>query len=432
VDKVVFSSDRGPGYAIFSGKPGITVDGGRIIVANHGPKEALAYADPSYGAETMLRTEFDLGDRKIKSAKLYASAMGVYNLFLNGSKVGEDWFAPGDSQYRETICYLAYDVTDQLKPGRNALGAELAPGWYTGYMTFTVSNYNFFGDYEALLSRLVVTFEDGSKEVLISSPENWKAFKDGPVRNGSFFQGVRYDASKEEAVKGWKEVGFDDSSWQPAEKIEKREWIDFDIVARYDEVVRLRETLSAVKVMPTHSKDGHTYIYNMGVNMVGVPSVTIPAGWLRKGDKVILAYGEQVYPGLKGDDKEYVNRFGRKGRDVAGQILFETNRAAMNLDVYIADGSEEVTICPEATYRGYQYVQVTLPSHTGPLPLENVKGLVLSSSEIPTGRYVATTSDGRTGTLVNQLFKNIQRSQLGNFFTIPTDCPQRNERMGWT
>ena len=432
VDKVVFSSDRGPGYAIFSGKPGVTVDGERIIVANHGPKETLAYADPSYGAETMLRTEFDLGDRKIKSAKLYASAMGVYNLFLNGSKVGEDWFAPGDSQYRETICYLAYDVTDQLKPGRNALGAELAPGWYTGYMTFTVSNYNFFGDYEALLSRLVVTFEDGSKEVLISSPENWKAFKDGPVRSGSFFQGVRYDASKEEAVKGWKEVGFDDSSWQPAEKIEKREWIDFDIVARYDEVVRLRETLSAVKVMPTHSKDGHTYIYNMGVNMVGVPSVTIPAGWLRKGDKVILAYGEQVYPGLKGDDKEYVNRFGRKGRDVAGQILFETNRAAMNLDVYIADGPEEVTICPEATYRGYQYVQVTLPSHTGPLPLENVKGLVLSSSEIPTGRYVASTSDGRTGTLVNQLFKNIQRSQLGNFFTIPTDCPQRNERMGWT
>ncbi len=432
VDRIVFSSDRGPGYSIFSGKSGITVDGDMIIVSNSGQKETLAYADPSFGAETMLRTEFTVGDRKVKSAKLYASAMGVYNLYLNGSKVGEDWFAPGDSQYRETICYLAYDVTDQVRQGRNALGAELAPGWYTGYMTFTVSNYNFFGDYEALLSRLVVTYEDGSKEVFVSNPKDWKAFKDGPVRSGSFFQGVCYDASKEASVKGWKEVGFDDSAWLPAEWIEKREWIDFDIVSRYDEVVRLRETLTASEVMPTHSADGHTYIYNMGVNMVGVPSVTIPAGWLKKGDKVILAYGEQVYPGLKGDKKEYVDRFGRKGRGVAGHILFETNRAAMNLDVFMADGSGEVTIQPDATYRGYQYIQVTLPSHSGPLPLDNVKGLVLSSSEIPTGRYFATTSDGKTGALVNQLFKNIQRSQLGNFFTIPTDCPQRNERMGWT
>jgi len=228
-------------------------------------------------------------------------------------------------------------------------------------MTFTVGNYNFFGDYEALLSRLVVTYEDGTKDIFVSNPKDWKAFKDGPVRSGSFFQGERYDASKE--VKGWKEAGFDDSAWTPAQVIEKRDWINFDIVARYDEVVRLRETLTAQKVMPTFSKDKHTYIYNMGVNMVGVPSITIPAGWLKKGDQIVLAYGEQVYPGLKGDKKEYVDRFGKKGRGVAGQILFETNRAAMDMDIYIADGSGEVTIQPSATYRGYQYVQVTLPSH---------------------------------------------------------------------
>lgn len=429
-DIVVFDSVHGPGYGIFEGKPGVTVRGGDITVANESPRELRFWADPSYGAETMLRTEFTLADKPVKQARLYASAMGVYTLYLNGSRVGEDWFAPGDSQYRETITYQTYDVTDLLKGGRNAMGAELASGWYTGYMTFTISNYNFFGDYEALLSRLVVTYEDGTKDVFVSNPDSWKAFKDGPVRNGSFFQGERYDASK--VVKGWTLAGFDDSAWLGAERIEKRDWIDFDIVARYDEVVRLREVLTAAEVMPVHSADGHTYIYNMGVNMVGVPSITIPEGWLKAGDKITLAYGEQVYPGLKGDKKEYVARFGKKGRDVAGHILFETNRAAMDLDVYIADGSSQVTIQPSATYRGYQYVQVTLPSHVGPLPLENVKGLVLSSSEIPTGRYFATTSDGKTGTLVNQLFKNIQRSQLGNFFTIPTDCPQRNERMGWT
>ncbi len=432
-ESVVFGADKGPGYGIFAGLEGVSVAGGQITVRNAGTREIRGWADPSYGGETLLRSEFTLAGKAVKSARLYASAMGVYTLFLNGRRVGEDWFAPGDSQYRETITYQTYDVTELLQAGRNAIGAELAPGWYTGYMTFTVSNYNFFGDYEALLSRLVVTYEDGSKEVFVSRPGEWKACKEGPVRNGSFFQGERYDASREAAVRGWKEAGFDDAAWLPADRIEKRDWIDFDIVARYDELVRLRETLSAQRVMPTHSADGHTYIYNMGVNMVGVPSITIPAGWLQAGDRVVLAYGEQVYPGLKGDKKEYVDRFGKKGRGVAGQILFETNRAAMDMDIYIAAGSEEVTIQPSATYRGYQYVQVTLPSHQGPLPLENVKGLVLSSSEIPTGRYSATTSDAnRTGALVNQLFKNIQRSQLGNFFTIPTDCPQRNERMGWT
>lgn len=431
-DKVVFSSDKGPGYGIFAGKPGVSVSGSDIIVSNDGPQVIRTYADPSYGAETLLRTEFSLADKPVKSARLYASAMGIYNLYLNGDKVGEDWFAPGDSQYRETICYQVYDVTRMLKPGKNALGAELFPGWFTGYMTYTVGNYNFFGDHEALLTRLVVTYEDGSKGYFVSDPEGWKVFRDGPVRSSSFFQGEWYDASKEASIKGWNEVGYNDSAWLPAEHIEKRDWIDFDIVARYDELVRLRETLSAQRVMPTHSADGHTYIYDMGVNMVGVPSVTIPAGWLQKGDKVILAFGEQVYPGLKGDRKEYIDRFGRKGRGVAGQILFETNRTARDMDIYIADGSGEVTISPSGSYRGYQYIQVTLPSHSGPLPLDNVKGLVLSSCEIPTGRYHATTSDGSTGKLIDRLFKNIQRSQLGNFFTIPTDCPQRNERMGWT
>ena len=183
-----------------------------------------------------------------------------------------------------------------------------------------------------------------------------------------------------------------------------------------------------------HSADGNTYTYNMGVDIVGVPSITIPAGWLKKGDVVILRYGEQVYPGLPGDDQEYIDLYGNSGtgKAIAGRILTETYRAAFSTDFYIASSGNEVTIKPTTTYRGYQYIQITIPGHTGALPLANVKGIVLSSDKLPTGTYTATTSDTKTGTLVNQLFKNIQRSQLGNFFTIPTDCPQRNERMGWT
>ena len=425
IDRVVFGPDR---YAIFADNDGVAVNGDRITVRGMGNREIRIVADPSHGAETLLRTEFQTA-RPVKSARLYASAMGIANLFLNGKPVSGDWFIPGDSQYRETMCYLKYDVTDLIKEGRNAIGAELAGGWYSGYMTFTASNFNFFGDYTALLARLVVTYEDGTKEEIVTRPGTWKAFKDGPVRLGSFFQGERYDARKE--LPGWQEPGFDDSAWQPAQRIEKRDWIDFDITARYDEPVRVREILTAQRLMPV--SDSHTHIYDMGVNMVGVPEITIPAGWLKEGDTVILTYGEQLYPGLKGDSKEYVQRFGKKGRNVAGHILYETNRAALDADFYTAAGSGAVTIRPSKTFRGYQYIQIHIPSHEGALPKENVKGLVLSSSEIPTGRYAATTSDGnKTGALVNQLFRNIQRSQLGNFLTIPTDCPQRNERMGWT
>lgn len=424
-DRIVFDKDR---YGVFALIPGVTVEGAEIRVSNPGTRELKGWADPSHGAETQLRTEFQVV-KKVRHARLYATSMGIHDLFLNGKHVGDSWYAPGDSQYREVLGYHKYDVTELLKEGGNALAASLAGGWFSGYMTFWAPNFNFFGDYAALLARLVITYEDGTKEEIVTRPDSWKAFKDGPVRLGSFFQGERYDARKE--TEGWTESGFDDREWTRAELIEKRDWMDFDLMARYDEPVRIREVLTARRMMP--ASDAHTHIYDMGTNMVGVPEITIPAGWLKEGDTVILTYGEQLYPGLKGDAREHVERFGKKGRRVAGHILYESNRAALDADFYTASGAGPVTIRPTKTFRGYQYIQVYIPDHEGALPLDSIKGLVLSSTEVPTGRYTATTSDGnRTGERVNQLFRNIQRSQLGNTLTIPTDCPQRNERMGWT
>ena len=421
-------------YNVFSTLPGVKISGNMITVTNDGNKMLIGHVDPSHGAMTMLRTQFaTTQDKKIAKAKLYATAMGAYELFINGKRMGENWFTPGDSQYRETMGYHAYDVTSLLQNGQNAIGAQLSPGWYTGYMTFTTSNFNFFGDNEALLMKLVITYEDGSKQTVVSNPQTWKTFKDGPIRYGSFFQGERYDANYEASVDGWKSSGFNDSAWKPAEVIAQRDWVNFDFMARYDEPVKIREILTAKQVMPMHSADQHTFIYDMGVNMVGVPQITIPAGYLQKGDVVIIRYAEQLYPGFKGDEKYYVDTYGTKGKNIAGRPLYETFRAALATDFYVAKGSQEVVIQPTTTYRGYQYIQITLPSHQGALPVGNIKGLVMSSDNLPTGTYVATTSDGnKTAKLVNQLIKNIQRSQLGNFFTIPTDCPQRNERMGWT
>ena len=431
VDNVVFDSRH---YGVFKGMKHVEVNDRVINVRNHSDRMTVGYADPSHGALTLTRTVFETkSEQKVAKAKLYATAMGAYEMFINGRRVGDDHFNPGCSQYRELMGYHAYDVTGLLNDGANCIGALLHAGWYTGYMTFTTSNFNFYGDHEALLVKLVVTYEDGSRQTVVTNPATWKVYKDGPVRYGSFFNGERYDANKEAAVAGWSNAAYNDNGWTSADVIEQRDWVNFDFMARYDASVRVRETLVAKQVMPTYSADRHSYIYDMGVNMVGVPSVTIPAGWLKKGDAVILRYSELLYPGLKGDEKYYVDIYGKKGKDIAGRPLHETNRAAFVTDFYIAKDDGAVTIQPTTTYRGYQYIQITIPGRKGALPVENVKGLVLSSDDLPTGHYEAVTADNnRTGKLANQLFRNIQRSQSGNFFTIPTDCPQRNERMGWT
>jgi alpha-L-rhamnosidase len=440
---IVFSAGKGATCSIFEKLQGVTLsgNGSKITLKNTSDRTYIGYSDPSYGSLTMVRTKFTTGaGKKIAKAKMYISSMGASEVFINGKRMGNDWFTPGSSQFRETIGYNAYDITHMVMEGENSLGAILSPGWYTGYMTFSPNNLNFFGDTEALLSKLVLTYEDGTKDIIVSNPATWKMYKNGPVEYGSFFQGERYNARKEAnisvkgSVTGWSTNEYNDANWKKAEIVKQRDWIKFKIVARYDQPVQVAEKLTSKKVGAVHSDDGHTYTYDMGVNMVGVPSVTIPEGWLKEGEVVILRYGEQLYPGFEGDDQEYIDLYGYtgKGRSVAGRILTESYRAALSTDFYTAKNSQLVLIQPSTTYRGYQYIQITIPGHDGPLPLENVSGLVLSSNTMPEGTYEATTSDGKTDKLVNQLIKNIQRSQLGNFFTIPTDCPQRNERMGWT
>lgn len=442
-NNVVFGPASGATTHIFAELPGVTVssDGTEITVKNDTNEPIIGYTDPSHGSLTMVRTDFSTPSGKsINNAKLYVTSMGSNEVFINGERVGEDWFTPGMTQFRETLGYYAYDVTGMISNGPNSIGAILNPGFYTGYMTFRINNFNLYGDTEALLAKLVITYSDGSRETVVTHPDTWMVYKDGPIEYGSFFQGERYNANKEVNISvdgninGWATPGYDDSSWSRPEIVEKRDWIDFDILARYDQPVRVAEILPAVKVMDVHCEDGLTYTYDMGVNMVGVPSVKIPAGWLQAGDVVIMRYGEQIYPGFPGDVQEYIDLYGYtgEGSGIAGRILTETYRAALATDFYVAAGNGEVVIEPTTTHRGYQYIQITIPNGRGPLPLDNVKGIVLSSDQSPTGTYHATTSDVITGEYVNQLFANIQRSQLGNFFTIPYDCPQRNERMGWT
>lgn len=460
--RTLFDSTTPTNYGIFTAlaNSGITTDGNAIRIrptaANQlGPK----YADPSYGAQTQVRSEFRLDPAKdIAKARLNVTAQGAYEMHINGERVSEDYLNPGMATYAKTLNYHTYDVTDMLAPGQNAVGALLGPGFFTGMMTFTGNNYNMFGDTEALLARMVVTYTDGTTQTIVTDPETWQSFNDGPNRYADNFQGVVYDARKEPNTAGWTTTDYKNgqlSKWSPAEVIPLKAGLTPDLIARQDKPIREVERLTAQRVLETHSDDDTTWTYDMGVNMVGVPSVTIPAGTLKAGDEVIFRFGETIYPGnsdspnttFPGIDprpgqavpRPYSSLYGPTGTyrpGVAGQILTDTYRGALAQDNYVAsaaDATRDVVITPNFTFRGYQYIEITVPGRTSALPLENVEGIVLSSIDLPESTYEATTSDdNHTGELATQFFKNAQRSQVGNFFSLPTDCPQRNERMGWT
>lgn len=458
--RTLFDSTTSANYGIFTSLPssGITATGNTISVkptaeSQLGPK----YADPSHTGQTQVRSEFRLNTAKdIDKARLYVTAQGAYEMFLNGDRVSEDYLNPGMATYAKTLNYHTYDVTDMLDNGTNAVGALLGPGFYTGNMTFTPNNKDMFGENEALLAKMVVTYEDGTTQTVVTDPETWKAYTDGPNRYADNFQGVVYDASKEANITNWATTQYPNAKiakWAPADVVAMKPQLNPEIVARQDQPIREVERLKATRVLKTHSADGTTYTYDMGVNMVGVPSVTIPQGILRAGDEVVFRFGEDIYPGNEDSQNKiwpgpdprvyeptpYADLYGPDGSyrpGVAGRVLSDTYRAALALDRYkasAADANRDVTITPNFTFRGYRYIEVTVPRSSAPLPLDNVEGIVLSSIDLPEGTYEATTSDDNyTGKLATQFFTNVQRSQLGNFFSLPTDCPQRNERMGWT
>lgn len=388
----------------------ISIENGGFVVNGHSDGITI-YSDPSHTSDPMLRTEFN-ASKEIESARLYATARGIYEFYINGERVGEDYFTPGFTEYAKRIMYQTYDVTDLLNKGQNAVGAMLSSGWWHDQMTFNLSNYNFYGDQSSLLAKLVITYEDGTTETMTTDTENWKYYGEGPVTYASFFNGEDYDATREAIIEGWDQPGFDDSDWSSPEVITPME--DFanpEIVSGVGESVTVFEEITAQSY--TEPRPG-VYVYDMGTNMVGVPRITVSGD---KGQVVTMRTGEMVYPDLP----EYRDM---NGSSMVGMILTENLRAALSTDTYTLKGDPEgETYQPRFTFHGYRYLEITGIDEA--LPLENVKGIVLSSIKDLTGTYETSNAD------INQLFKNITRSQLGNFLSIPTDTPARDERMGW-
>lgn len=375
---------------------------------------------PQGNSAPMLRTVFATSDTRITKARLYVTSRGIYEIYLNGKRVGNDYFNPGLTQYNKTHMYQTFDITDYLHSGKNALGAILSEGWWSGGATFTGDNWNFFGDRQSLLAKLVITYADGQEKVIVSEPSTWQYFNKGPVLYGSFFQGEVYDAAKDAEIEGWSTAAYDASDWHPAcevaldgnistegnpNKPKVDNYSDFALTGQYGQTVKAIKELPALSVEEVRPG---VFVYDMGQNMAGVPKISLSG--MKPGTKINLRFAEVKYPELP----EYESN--------AGMIMLENIRAAMAQDIYITKGGEE-TILPRFTYHGYRFVEIT--GIEIPLPVEAVKGIVLSSIHELSSHYETSN------TKVNKLWENITWSSYANFMSIPTDCPQRNERLGW-
>ncbi|MFE5757696.1 family 78 glycoside hydrolase catalytic domain [Streptomyces massasporeus] len=327
--------------------------------------------------------------KKIASARIYASALGIYALEINGRPVGDQVLAPGWTDYHQRIQSQTYDITRLLDSGDNAIGASLANGWWAGKVGIGWSRQ--YGDTPALVAKMRVAYTDGSVQ-WIATDGSWQA-AEGPYVKADLQDGETYDARLKPT--GWSRPGFDDAGWETAATVESR---TARLVPQSDEPVRETQILKARKM--TEPSSG-TYVYDLGQNMVGVSRLTLTGS---SGRTAKIRYAEV----LNKDGTLYTDNF----------------RSAKVTDRYVFADSETVTYEPAFTQHGFRYIEIT--GVDSPPALTDVQGVVWGSDLPSTGTL--KTSDG----MLDQLVSNISWSQRGNFLSIPTDTPARDERLGWT
>ena len=344
--------------------------------------------DEKFLPATYLRKEFTL-QKLPQKAMLYMTSLGVAEPHLNGGKVGVDFLSPGWTDFNQRIYYRAYDVTGQLKAGANVLGAILGDGWFRGHLS--IIGQNIYGKQTRLLAQLHLFFADGSSQV-VASDETW-AGGFGPILEADIYAGETYDARME--IKGWDKPGFHGAGWKP---VDLGTSVKPLIQANPGAPVRRTGELKTLAV--THPKPGLA-VYDYGRNFSGWArlKVTAPAG-----TKVVMRFGEMLNPD--------------------GTVYRKNLRAARAADTYVCQGGREEIWEPRFTYHGFQYVEVEgLPKAAGPAALT---GIIAGSDLRPSGNFECS-DEIMTRTAANQ-----RTTIRANLVDLPTDCPQRDERMGWT
>jgi len=347
-------------------------------------QKGLVLPPPPY-----LRKSFVV-NKPVKHAVVYASALGLYELQINGKRVGSDYFTPGWTDYTKRVYYQTYDVTDLLTKSGNTVGAILADGWYAGYLGFGKKREHYGSDLR-LLVQLEIEYADGTSQV-VATDRSWKAAY-GPLFEADFLMGETYDCRKEAA--DWCKYWFDDTGWNAV-----------DVTDRIEAKIQAYPGVTVKKILQIDAKEitepkKDVYVFDMGQNFAGWVRLKATA---RAGTKIVLRFAEMLNPD--------------------GTIYTTNLRGARCTDTYICKGGGEEIWEPRFTFHGFRYVEVT--GYPGKPALDTVTGVVLHSDTPLAGAFECSNP------MVNQLYRNIVWGQRGNFIEVPTDCPQRDERLGWT
>jgi len=339
-------------------------------------------------AARLLRKEFQ-ADQKVRRATVYYSGLGLSELYLNGAKVGDHVLSPGLTDYDKHVLYVTFDVTKQIAAGRNAIGLMLGNGRYRAPRLEAAKTRN-FGDPKAIL-HLDVEYQDGSRASVVSD-ETWKLSTAGPIRANNEYDGEEYDARMEQP--GWNRAGFDDSKWEPARIVAAPTGV---LAAQMAEPLRVTETLKPVSVKML--KPG-IYIFDMGQNMVGWCRLRVSGP---KGAQVTLRHAETLQPD--------------------GSLYTANLRTARATDLYTLKGEGTEVWEPRFTYHGFRFVEMT--GFPGTPTAAALEGRVVHDDMEKSADFTSSSA------LLNQIHHNMFWGIRGNYRSIPTDCPQRDERQGW-
>ena len=348
-------------------------------------------ADPDQSAEgaALLRRAFVL-DRPIRRARLYATAHGVYDAEINGQPVGDHVLAPGWTSYHHRLRYQTHDVTTLVATGVNAIGLHLADGWYRGHLGFAGTK-QLYGDRTAAFAQLEIEHTDGSRTV-VTTDGSWRSTA-SPLTRADIYNGETFDARQD--LPGWSTPGFDDTAWAA---VATGDLDPARLVAPTGPPVRRTQIVPARKIIT--SPTGRTLV-DFGQNLVGRIRFRLPDA--PAGTEITIRHAEVLE---------------------RGELGTRPLRAAAQTDVIIHDGQGRRTWEPRFTFHGFRYAEIT--GWPAELTIDDLDAVVVHSDLRPTGTFSCSDPD------VNQLHDNVIWGMRGNFLDIPTDCPQRDERLGWT
>ena len=354
-----------------------------------------SWIEPGYREDSamrpspLMRKQFTTA-KKIQSATAYITAHGLYEAQLNGKRIGDAYLTPGWTSYNKRLQYQVYDVTGMVNQGMNAIGVSLSNGWYRGNLVWS-GNRNLYGKDIALLFQLELVYTDGTRESIVSDG-SWKSAT-GSIRFAEIYHGETIDNNLEK--RGWASAGYNDQDWAPVKVASHPK---STLVATYNEPVKKQESFKPIRVFITPAGE---QVLDFGQNLVGWVTTKVKG---KQGDKIILSHAEVL--------------------DKKGNFYIENLRAAKAQDTFVLSGQGEETFEPHFTWHGFRFVKVE--GYPGKLDPADFTAAALYSDMKQTGSFTSSNP------AINQLQHNIEWGLKGNFLDVPTDCPQRDERLGWT